>query len=57
MCHDVASQRKVVDEDYVRVLVDALDPNHDPVSFCCKPRRVVNSVVSVCPFVCCHSNF
>ena len=33
MCHDVASQRTVVDDDYVRVLVDALDPNHDPVSF------------------------
>jgi len=32
MCHDVASQRKVIDGDHVRVLVDALDPNHDPVS-------------------------
>ena len=32
MCHDVASQRRVIDGDHVRTLVDALDPNHDPVS-------------------------
>jgi len=33
MCHDVASQRQVIDGDHVRTLVDALDPNHDPVSY------------------------
>ena len=32
MCHDAASQRHVTDGDHVRTLVDALDPNHDPVS-------------------------
>jgi len=32
MCHDVTSQRQVIDGDHVRILVDALDPNHDPVS-------------------------
>lgn len=33
MCHDVSSQRQVVDGDHVRTLVDALDPNHDPVCY------------------------
>ena len=33
MCHDVTSQRHVIDGDHVRTLVDALDPNHDPVSY------------------------
>ena len=33
MCHDVTCQRHVIDGDHVRTLVDALDPNHDPVSF------------------------
>lgn len=33
MCHDAASQRQVIEGDHVRTLVDALDPNHDPVSY------------------------
>ena len=33
MCHDASSQRQVIDGDHVRTLVDALDPNHDPVSY------------------------
>jgi len=35
MCHDVTSQHHVIDGDHVRTLVDALDPNHDPVSYSC----------------------
>ena len=32
MCHGSAVQYKVITEGHIKVLVDALDPNHDPVS-------------------------
>lgn len=32
MCHSNVVQYRVVNEGYTKILVDALDPNHDPVS-------------------------
>ena len=32
MCHGQAAPHKLVNDAHIRILVDALDPNHDPVS-------------------------
>lgn len=34
MCHGQTVQHKVVSDGHLKTLVEGLDPNHDPVSFC-----------------------
>jgi len=43
MCHTNAVQHKVVNGGHLKMLVDALDPNHDPVRSNCRYLYVFNT--------------
>jgi hypothetical protein len=34
MCHGINVQHKVINDGHIKTLIEALDPNHDPVSIC-----------------------